>query len=102
MPKRASGKSSREEAHYFAGPAEFRAWLEINHATASELWVGFHKRATGRPSMTWPQSVDEALCFGWIDGVRTSVDPERYKIRFTPRKPTSNWSAVNVDRKSVV
>lgn len=83
---------------YFASPAEFRAWLEKHHDKESELLVGFHKRETGKPSMTWPQSVDEALCFGWIDGVRKGVDDERYTIRFTPRKPKSNWSNVNIRR----
>ena len=83
---------------YFSSPAEFRAWLEAHHATASELLVGFWKRGTGQPTLTWPESVDEALCFGWIDGVRRRVDDERYTIRFTPRKPRSNWSAVNIRR----
>lgn len=83
---------------YFSSPAEFRAWLEQHHATTAELWVGYHKKGTGVPSMTWPESVDEALCFGWIDGVRRSVDDERYAIRFTPRKARSNWSRVNIAR----
>ena len=83
---------------YFASPAEFRTWLEKHHAKEKELLVGFHKKDTGKPSMTWPQSVDEALCFGWIDGVRKRVDDERYTIRFTPRKPKSNWSNVNIKR----
>lgn len=87
-----------DDVTYFASAAEFRRWLAKNHATARELWVGFHKRATGKPSMTWPQSVDEALCYGWIDGVRKRVDEERYTIRFTPRKPTSIWSAINIAR----
>lgn len=81
---------------YFATPAAFRAWLEANHATASELIVGFYKTTSGRPSITWPESVDEALCFGWIDGVRKSLGAVAYTIRFTPRKPTSIWSAINV------
>jgi uncharacterized protein YdeI (YjbR/CyaY-like superfamily) len=83
---------------FFASPADFRAWLEANHATESELLVGFYKKATGRPSITWPESVDEALCFGWIDGIRRSLGGEAYTIRFTPRRPTSIWSAVNVGR----
>jgi uncharacterized protein YdeI (YjbR/CyaY-like superfamily) len=83
---------------YFATPADFRAWFEKNHARESELWVGFHKKATSTPSITWPESVDEALCFGWIDGVRKRIDDERYMIRFTPRKATSNWSNVNIKR----
>ena len=83
---------------YFATPAKFRAWLEKNHDRNTELVVGFYKKASGKPSMTWSEAVDEALCFGWIDGVRHSVDDERYTNRFTPRRPTSNWSAVNVKR----
>lgn len=83
-------------AQYFDSAAAFRAWLAEHHTTERELLVGFHKRATGRPSMTWPESVAEALCFGWIDGVRRRVDEERYTIRFTPRKPDSIWSGVNV------
>jgi uncharacterized protein YdeI (YjbR/CyaY-like superfamily) len=83
---------------FFSTPAEFRAWLDAHHDTALELLVGFHKRATAKPSITWPQSVDEALCFGWIDGVRHSLGDHAYTIRFTPRKATSTWSAVNVAR----
>jgi uncharacterized protein YdeI (YjbR/CyaY-like superfamily) len=81
---------------FFATPAEFRTWLERNHATETELLVGFHKRATGTPCMTWPESVDEALCFGWIDAIRRRIDANTYSIRFTRRKPTSIWSAINV------
>lgn len=87
---------------FFATPATFRKWLEAHHATATELWVGFHKRATGKPSLTWPDSVDEALCAGWIDGVRKRVDDESYVIRFTPRKPSSTWSAVNIAKMAVL
>ncbi len=83
---------------FFATPGAFRAWLEKHHASASELWVGFHKKSTGMPSITWPESVDEALCFGWIDGIRKTIDENRYVIRFTPRKPKSNWSTVNIKR----
>jgi uncharacterized protein YdeI (YjbR/CyaY-like superfamily) len=84
---------------YFATPAAFRRWLEAHHTTHLELLVGFHKLATGQQSsMTWPEAVDEALCFGWIDGVRRSVDEARYSIRFTPRQARSTWSAVNVAR----
>jgi uncharacterized protein YdeI (YjbR/CyaY-like superfamily) len=86
------------EPIYFASPEEFRDWLSRHHATERELLVGFHKKGSGRPSMTWPESVDEALCFGWIDGVRRSVDEERYTIRFTPRKRASIWSNVNIRR----
>lgn len=81
---------------FFTSPDAFRAWLVRNHARATEVLVGFHKRATGKPTLTWPQSVDEALCFGWIDGVRRRIDNTAYSIRFTPRKPTSIWSAINV------
>ena len=81
---------------HFKSPAEFRAWLEKHHATERELWVGYYKKSTGRPSMTWPESVEQALCFGWIDGVRRSVDEDSYTIRFTPRKATSIWSAINL------
>jgi uncharacterized protein YdeI (YjbR/CyaY-like superfamily) len=81
---------------FFATPAAFRAWLKKHHATETELFVGFHKTKTGRPSLTWRQSVEEALCFGWIDGVRRSLGAEAYSIRFTPRKPTGIWSAINV------
>jgi uncharacterized protein YdeI (YjbR/CyaY-like superfamily) len=84
------------KVRYMASPAEFRRWLEANHAQAEELWVGFHKKASGTPSITWPEAVDEALCFGWIDGVRRSVDAARYAIRFTPRRPKSVWSAINL------
>ena len=83
---------------FFASPAEFGAWLAENHASASELWVGFWKKHTGQPALTWPQSVDEALCYGWIDGVRKSVDADRYVIRFSPRKARSGWSEVNLKR----
>ena len=81
---------------FFASTEEFRAWLARHHATATELWVGFHKKHTGRPSLTWSQSVDAALAFGWIDGVRKSLDADAYVIRFTPRKPGSIWSNINV------
>jgi uncharacterized protein YdeI (YjbR/CyaY-like superfamily) len=83
---------------FFATPVDFREWLEPNHAATPALWVGYYKRDSGKPSMTWPESVDEALCFGWIDGLRKGIDAESYMIRFTPRKITSNWSAVNIRR----
>jgi uncharacterized protein YdeI (YjbR/CyaY-like superfamily) len=84
------------EPRFFASPDDFRAWLETNHATESEVLVGFYKKHTGRRSMTWTDSVREALCFGWIDGLTRRIDDDSYCIRFTPRKPRSNWSAVNV------
>lgn len=83
---------------FFSTPADFRRWLEAHHATETELLVGFYKVSSGQPSITWPESVDQALCFGWIDGLRKRVDDERYTIRFTPRKPASTWSAVNIKR----
>ena len=79
-----------------------RKWFEKNHATAPELWVGFYKKDSGRASITWPESVDEALCFGWIDGIRKSVDEVSYKIRFTPRRRGSIWSAVNIKRATAL
>lgn len=82
----------------FATPEDWRAWLAEHHETAPELLVGFWKRGSGRPSITWPESVDEALCHGWIDGVRRSAGPEAYTIRFTPRRRGSHWSTVNVAR----
>jgi uncharacterized protein YdeI (YjbR/CyaY-like superfamily) len=83
---------------FFRTPSDFRKWLERHHDTTPELWVGFHKKGSGKPSITWPESVDEALCFGWIDGVRKSIDDHSYVIRFTPRRARSIWSAVNVRR----
>jgi len=82
---------------FFPAPADFRAWLEAHHATTDHLWVGYFKKATNKPSVTWADTVDEALCFGWIDGVRKSRDDETYVIRFTPRKPRSVWSQRNID-----
>jgi uncharacterized protein YdeI (YjbR/CyaY-like superfamily) len=90
--------AATDEVLFFATPVEFRAWLLENHAVRREQWVGFYKKGSGRPSITWPESVDEALCVGWIDGVRKSIDEESYKIRFTPRKAVSHWSAVNIAR----
>jgi uncharacterized protein YdeI (YjbR/CyaY-like superfamily) len=87
---------------FFRTPAEFRQWLRKHHATAQELWVGFYKVGSGKPSITWPESVDEALCVGWIDGIRKNIDSESYKIRFTPRKKISTWSAINIGRVKVL
>jgi uncharacterized protein YdeI (YjbR/CyaY-like superfamily) len=83
---------------FFQTPADFRSWLEKNHAKAAELWVGFYKRGSGKPSITWPESVDQALCFGWIDGVRKRINETSYQIRFTPRRRGSIWSAINIKR----
>jgi uncharacterized protein YdeI (YjbR/CyaY-like superfamily) len=87
---------------FFPTPADFRRWLEKNHESETELWVGFHKKGTGKPSITWPESVDQALCFGWIDGIRKSLGAESYVIRFTPRKRGSNWSLVNIRRATAL
>jgi uncharacterized protein YdeI (YjbR/CyaY-like superfamily) len=83
---------------FFASEADFRRWLEANHTTAPELLVGFWKKGTGKPSIDWPQARDQALCFGWIDGVRKSLGEDAYTIRFTPRRKGSIWSKVNVER----
>jgi uncharacterized protein YdeI (YjbR/CyaY-like superfamily) len=83
---------------FFSTPADFRRWLDEHHTSETELFVGFYKRESGRPSITWPESVDCALSYGWIDGVRNSIDEISYQIRFTPRKPSSTWSAINVKR----
>ncbi len=90
------------QATFFATAEDFRNWLESSHDQETELLVGYFKKHTGRPSMTWPESVDEALCFGWIDGVRRRIDDESYSIRFTPRKADSIWSAVNMERMAVL
>ena len=86
------------EPKFFATPADWRDWLEKHHGQQKELLVGLCKKDSGKPSITWPESVDGALCFGWIDGVRRSIDHESYSIRFTPRKPRSYWSVVNIKR----
>jgi uncharacterized protein YdeI (YjbR/CyaY-like superfamily) len=90
--------SWKMEPIFFTNPSEFRKWLQLHHQSRREQWVGFYKKASGRPGITWPESVDEALCFGWIDGLRKTIDAESYQIRFTPRQPMSNWSAVNIGR----
>jgi len=84
------------EPVFFPGQKEFRKWLEKNHSSVKELIAGYYKRETGKPSMTWSESVDQALCYGWIDGIRRSIDHESFSIRFTPRRPGSNWSRVNI------
>jgi|SRR5687768_5667639 len=91
-------KASEQKPTFFKTPLDFRKWLAKNYARETELWVGFYKKDSGKPSITWPQSVDEALCYGWIDGIRKSVDETSYKIRFTPRRARSIWSAVNIKR----
>src|SRR5918993_3988904 len=82
---------------FFSTPAQFRKWLEENHDRVTELLVGFHKKSSGKKSITYPEALDEALCFGWIDGVRKNLNETSYTIRFTPRKPRSIWSLVNVN-----
>jgi uncharacterized protein YdeI (YjbR/CyaY-like superfamily) len=83
---------------FFSTSADFRAWLRENHSKESELLVGYYKVTSKKVSMTWPESVDQALCFGWIDGIRRTIDEESYSIRFTPRRPGSNWSTVNIEK----
>jgi uncharacterized protein YdeI (YjbR/CyaY-like superfamily) len=86
------------EPIFFVSASDFGTWLFAHHTTDLEMWVGFYKRGTDKPTLTWPESVDQALCFGWIDGIRKSIDESSYKIRFTPRKAGSVWSAVNIRR----
>jgi uncharacterized protein YdeI (YjbR/CyaY-like superfamily) len=90
------------EIVFFPTPTDLRKWFHNFHATELELWVGFYKKNSGKPSITWPESVDEALCVGWIDGIRKSIDEESYMIRFTPRRRASVWSAVNIKRVEVL
>jgi uncharacterized protein YdeI (YjbR/CyaY-like superfamily) len=87
---------------FFASPAEWRAWLEAHHESATECLVGFIKVTTGEANLTWSESVDQALCFGWIDGVRRRIDDRSYSIRFTPRQPTGNWSKVNLAKMAAL
>ena len=89
-------RPTRDQVLVFESPAELRAWFEANHDTATEAFIGYYRRAVGKPSTTWVQAVEEALCFGWIDGISFRVDDEVTANRFTPRRPTSNWSAVNI------
>ena len=92
-------KSARaNQPVFFAKPAAFRAWLKAHHDSRTELFVGFYKKGSGKPSITWSEAVDEALCFGWIDGVLQRLAEDAYSLRFTPRKPTSNWSKINVEK----
>src|SRR5215470_10497988 len=98
MPKTSTKPSREPKPQFFPTLADWRAWLENHHANTEEFWVGFYKRDSGRPSITWPESVDGALCFGWIDGIRKSLGATSYMIRFTPRKERSIWSAINISR----
>lgn len=86
------------ELIFFETPAEFRKWLELNHKLKKEVFVGYYKKASGKATLSWSESVDEAICYGWIDGVRRSIDSESYCNRFTPRRADSNWSAVNLQK----
>jgi uncharacterized protein YdeI (YjbR/CyaY-like superfamily) len=83
---------------FFSSPADLRGWLKAHHGDTPELWFGFLKKTTGRAGLTYKEALDEALCYGWIDGVRKTIDAERYMIRFSPRKPDSFWSRVNTRR----
>ena len=87
---------------FFTSPLEFRGWLAKNHASVTELWLGFYRKASGKGGITYPEALDEALCFGWIDGVKKRVDEHSYTQRFTPRRPRSIWSNVNIKRVSVL
>jgi uncharacterized protein YdeI (YjbR/CyaY-like superfamily) len=93
---------SRPTPRFFARPEELRRWFEANHCSETELWVGFYKKGSGRASVSWAQAVDEALCFGWIDGIRKRLNAESYVNRFTPRRKGSNWSLVNTKRVAVL
>ena len=91
-----------EQPIFFETSARFRAWLKKHHASRSEQWVGFYRKQSGKRSISWPESVDQALCFGWIDGIRKTIDADSYKIRFTPRRAGSNWSALNTRRVTML
>jgi len=95
---KAIGAGANMKPTFFRTPEEFRKWLAKHHDTTDQLLVGYYKKDSGKPSITWPESVDEALCFGWIDGIRRSIDESRYTIRFTPRRSGSTWSSINIKR----
>jgi uncharacterized protein YdeI (YjbR/CyaY-like superfamily) len=95
-------RPTRDQVRIFASAADFGAWLEEHHGTETELFVGFYKKGSGRSAMTYPESVDEALCHGWIDGITFRIDDELRATRFTPRRPTSNWSAVNIAKMAAL
>jgi uncharacterized protein YdeI (YjbR/CyaY-like superfamily) len=96
--RQARSNRNSMKVSFFKSSSDFRRWLDAKHRKVRELWVGFYKKSASRPSITYPEAVSEALCYGWIDGVRRSVDPGSYTVRFTPRKPNSQWSAVNIKR----
>jgi uncharacterized protein YdeI (YjbR/CyaY-like superfamily) len=91
-------RGASTDVTFFKTPAALRRWFAKHHASENALWVGFYKKESGEPSITWPESVDEALSVGWIDGIRKRIDDQRYKIRFTPRRRASVWSAINIAR----
>jgi uncharacterized protein YdeI (YjbR/CyaY-like superfamily) len=93
-----AGERALPDVTFFQTPADFHRWLEVHDAGTPAVWIGFHRKASGTPSLTYPDALDEALCFGWIDGIRKRLDAERYTIRFTPRGHRSNWSSVNIRR----
>lgn len=95
---RAHGRGTAADPRFFPTAAQLRAWFEKSHDKRGELWVGYYKKGSGLPSVTWPESVDTALCYGWIDGLKRSVDEKRYMLRFTPRRKRSHWSARNLGR----
>ena len=97
-----TGRGTATCPRFFRTQADLRAWFEENHDRGGELWVGYYKKDTGLPSVTWPESVDTALCFGWIDGLKRSVDERSYTLRFTPRRRRSHWSARNLGRMKVL
>src|SRR5688500_4597011 len=96
------GGSMSDKVRFFKTPADLRWWFAGHRDTETELWIGYYKKDSGRPSVTWPETVDEALCVGWIDGIRKRIDDVSYKIRFTPRRTGSIWSAVNIGRVAVL
>ena len=100
--RRSLATLTRMKPRFFADPLDFRAWLQANHARADELWVGYYKKASGRGGMVYAEAVEQALCFGWIDGVVKSIDTERYTQRFTPRRARSYWSAVNIRKANAL
>jgi len=97
-----AGRLEPHDVTHFETPDAFRAWFEEHRHTRDELWVGYWKKPTGKPSVTWEETVDEALCFGWIDGIRKRIDEEAYTIRFTPRRARSIWSRRNIDRMAAL
>jgi uncharacterized protein YdeI (YjbR/CyaY-like superfamily) len=91
-------RPTREQVSVFRDQAAFRKWLEANHDSVPDLWVGYYRKGSGKTAMTYPQAVEEALCFGWIDGLTYRINAEVHANRFTPRRKGSNWSAPNIAR----